>query len=96
MFLLGHWRNFEHLEESLSLPEIKIILETHAEQKRKDQVFLAAIQGIDLEEQNYKARYKEIKERARNKIHGEQAWESMSLSDLGMFVMDESEEERTA
>lgn len=96
MFLLGNWKNFEHLEESLSLPEIKIILETHQEVRRQDQVFQAGLKGIDLEEAAYKAKMKEIKERAQNKIHGAQDWEGMSLSQLGMFVEEEFEEEGTA
>lgn len=64
--------------------------------RRQDQVFAAHLQGIDLEEAAYKAKMKEIKERAQNKLHGEGTWENVSLSELGMFVEEESEEEGTA
>lgn len=58
---------------------------------------MAGLQGIDLEEAAYKRKMKEIKERAQSKIHGEHEWDSMSLSELGMFFEpDESEEEGSA
>lgn len=96
VFLIGSWRNFEHLEENLSLPEIKIILETHQELKRQDQAFMASLQGIDLEAAAYKAKIKQVKERAQNRLHGEQNWETASLADLGMVIEEEFEEEGTA
>jgi hypothetical protein len=51
IFLLGHWRNYEDLEENLSMPEIiqtfKAMQKTESE-KRK---FLASIQGIELNDE---------------------------------------------
>lgn len=48
-FLIGSWKNTDELEESLCLPELLKILETQAEKERRHQRFLAAIQGIDLD-----------------------------------------------
>lgn len=87
MFLLGGWRNFQDLEENLSLPEIKIILETQATEKEKEQIFLASLQGIDMKAQAHKARYKEVEERAKAKISGgADRLEAASLADLGMII----------
>jgi len=48
LFLLGHWKNYEDLEENLSMPELintfKAIQKTEDEKRR----FLASIQGVDL------------------------------------------------
>jgi hypothetical protein len=48
VFLLGNWKNYEELEESLSMPELiqtfKAMQKTE-EEKRK---FLASLQGVNL------------------------------------------------
>jgi hypothetical protein len=50
VFLLGNWKNYNELEENLSMPELiqtfKSMQKTE-EQKRK---FLAMLQGVDLED----------------------------------------------
>lgn len=51
MFLLGHWKNYEELEESLSLPELFATLEAYREKDSADRKFMAAIQGIDLDKE---------------------------------------------
>ncbi len=51
VFLLGNWKNYEELEESLSMPELiqtfKAMQKTE-EEKRK---FLASLQGVNLNEE---------------------------------------------
>ena len=53
-FLLGIWKDYEELEESLSMPELMAILEAKREQDYADKKFLAGIQGIDLDKQSGK------------------------------------------
>jgi hypothetical protein len=52
LFLLGHWKNYEDLESSLSMPEIintfKAMQKTEEEKRR----FLASLQGINLDGDN--------------------------------------------
>lgn len=49
MFLLGHWRDYDELESSLSMPELMHTVEAmHRVEKRK-QKFMAALQGIDID-----------------------------------------------
>lgn len=51
MFLLGIWKNYDELEESLSIDELLFTLNADRKSKREKQRFLAAIQGIDLSDE---------------------------------------------
>lgn len=62
VFLLGIWKDYEDLERSLSMPELIATLGSKRELDYEEKKFLAAIQGIDLDED---------KDRASN------AWEDM-------------------
>jgi hypothetical protein len=50
--LLGHWKNFDELEENLSLEELNALLEATRKKDYEDKKFMAAIQGVDLDESN--------------------------------------------
>lgn len=50
-FLLGIWKDYEELEASISLPELVKTLEVKRELDYAEKKFLAAIQGVDLDEQ---------------------------------------------
>lgn len=47
---MGNWKNYEELEENLSLEELLLVLNAQRKQEKDRQRFLAAIQGIDLSE----------------------------------------------
>lgn len=69
--LPGAWKNFDDIEDSLSLEELNLILETTRENKRRDQVFLAALQGVDLNKnENMEEKRKEIERRAAARLRG--------------------------
>jgi hypothetical protein len=51
LFLLGIWKDYEDLETSLSLPELVATLEAKRESEYAQNKFLAAIQGVDLDEE---------------------------------------------
>jgi hypothetical protein len=53
-FMLGIWKDYEELESSLSLQELTAIIEQKRETDYQDKKFLAALQGVDLDEQNGK------------------------------------------
>ena len=53
-FMLGIWKDYEELESSLSLPELTSIIEYKREADYQDKKFMAALQGVDLYEQNGK------------------------------------------
>lgn len=50
VFLLGMWKDYHELETSISMPELIAILEAKNEADGADKKFLAAIQGVDLDE----------------------------------------------
>lgn len=50
MFLLGHWKNYEELENQLSMPELVATVEAQQETERRNFKFFAALKGIDLDE----------------------------------------------
>ena len=54
VFLLGIWKDYEDLEESLSMPELTSTLESKREIDYQEKKFLAAIQGVDLDAQSGK------------------------------------------
>lgn len=50
VFTLGIWKNFDELESSISMPELMAILESIRELDYNEKKFLAAMQGVDLDE----------------------------------------------
>jgi hypothetical protein len=64
VFLLGIWKDYQELELSLSMPELMATLEVGRELDYSEKKFLAAIQGVDLDEQSGEGR-------------GQQEWEDM-------------------
>ena len=52
VFLLGIWKDYEELEESLSIPELMATLSVRRELDYQEKKFLAAIQGVDLEKES--------------------------------------------
>lgn len=50
--MLGIWKDFGDLEDNLSMAELTAILTAQREQEHRRNKFLAAIQGIDLDEGN--------------------------------------------
>jgi hypothetical protein len=49
VFILGIWKDYQELEESLSMPELMVTLSSKRELDYEEKKFLAAIQGVDLE-----------------------------------------------
>jgi hypothetical protein len=64
VFLLGIWKDYNELEESLSLAEIMAILSSKRELDYQEKKFFAAIQGVDIEDSNDSDR-------------GQQEWENL-------------------
>lgn len=50
-FMLGIWTDYEELESSISMPELIAILDAKRNKEYDEQRFLAALQGVDLDEQ---------------------------------------------
>jgi hypothetical protein len=52
VFLVGIWKDYRELEESLSMPELIATLSSRRELDYEEKKFLAAIQGVDLDAQS--------------------------------------------
>jgi len=64
VFTLGIWKNYEELESSLSIPELMQTLSSKRELDYEEKKFLAAIQGVDLDDN-------------KDKNKGQKEWENM-------------------
>jgi hypothetical protein len=64
VFLLGIWKDYRELEESLSMPELIATLSSRRELDYQEKKFLAAIQGVDLDAQSGESK-------------GQKEWEDM-------------------
>jgi len=64
VFLLGIWKDYRELEESLSMPELIATLSSRRDLDYQEKKFLAAIQGVDLDKQSGSER-------------GQKEWEDM-------------------
>ncbi len=62
-FLLGIWKDYSELENSLSMPELTSILTAKREKDYQEKKFFAAIQGIDIEKNNKSNAWEEMKAR---------------------------------
>ena len=49
VFLLGIWKDYQELEESISMPELMATLSSNRDLDYQEKKFLAAIQGVDLD-----------------------------------------------
>jgi hypothetical protein len=47
---LGIWKDYQELEDSLSMPELVATLEAKRNKDHEEKKFMAAIQGINLDE----------------------------------------------
>ena len=54
VFMLGIWKNYDELEKSLSMPELLEILSSRRELDYQEKKFLAAMQGVDLDQESEK------------------------------------------
>jgi len=67
-FLLGIWKDYQELEESLSMPELMATLSSKRELDYEEKKFLAAIQGVDLDANSNSE---------GGKKRGQQEWEDL-------------------
>lgn len=73
--LTGSWRNFDHLEENLSYPELISMIKALRSKEEREWKMLAAANGIDLgQEKNAEEQEDPVeraKRRARARMTGE-------------------------
>jgi hypothetical protein len=62
-FLIGAWKNFDDLENSISMPELISLLEVKRELDYGDKKFAAAMQGVDLDKDKNDNAWEDMKKR---------------------------------
>lgn len=70
---MGHWRNIEDLELCLSLPELELILRASRDKEQRQNKFLAALQGIDLDKdkvEDTQEAFDRVQRRVQAKLSG--------------------------
>jgi len=85
--LIGAWRTFDELEETICVHELRFILEASHKVEKRKQYFAASLKGIDLEAEETKAKVEAVKRRGFEKNHSE----ADILGELGIEVIDEEE-----
>lgn len=50
--MLGHWKNFDELESSLSILELNAVLGAMRKKQENEMQFQAAINGVDINSNN--------------------------------------------
>ncbi len=73
MFLLGHWKNFGELEENISLPELRAILEAARDREHRTNRFLGLLQGVDIDEETKEQAqeaFDRVQRQAASKMYG--------------------------
>lgn len=58
---MGNWKNYEELEEELSVDELLATLNAIRKNKYEEQKFLAMMQGIDISENDTKSDVTDLK-----------------------------------
>jgi hypothetical protein len=49
VFLLGHWKDYDELESSLSMPELTATLKAMYSAESRKNKFMASLQGVNLD-----------------------------------------------
>jgi hypothetical protein len=49
VFLLGHWKDYDELETSLSMPELTATLKAMYSAESRKNKFMASLQGVNLD-----------------------------------------------
>lgn len=88
MAMPGAYKNFDDLEESLSLPELEVILKATRDRRHEEQRFQASLVGIEIEDNSSSDEngYAEVERRAQERIAAGSGidLESVEWSEMGI------------
>ena len=86
VFLLGMWKNFEELEENISMPELLNILDSKRRSDHNEHKFFAAIQGIDLEKNTSNDEWERLRDSVFEEVRGRSGNDIVSLQGMDAQV----------
>ena len=83
VFMTGIWKNFEELEESISMPELILLLSTKRDLEYDNKKFNAALQGVDLDKQSTKSNaWEDLKARVFSKGQAKDSNDILALQGI--------------
>ena len=83
VFMTGIWKNFEELEESISMPELILLLSTKRDLEYDNKNFNAALQGVDLDKQSTKSNaWEDLKARVFSKGQAKDSNDILALQGI--------------
>ena len=90
---MGIWKNYDELEEEMTVDELNLTLEAMREQEWENRKFTAALKGVDLGKLrgNDQNRFEQVKQRALAKASGKSEAEA-EFAGLGFGVDVEDED----
>lgn len=82
--LLGIWKSIDELEENITLQELEKILDASREKKHQENKFMAALKGINIDEDvNAKDKFDEVSRRAEARLSGKST-EELEFASFGI------------
>ena len=87
----GMFKNFDELEDNLSLEELEILLAKARDVKHDEQRFAASLKGINLDEsvrESQEEAFERVKRRAQAKLAGISE-EEVELGEIGINLIVE-------
>lgn len=89
VFLQGHWKNVEQMEENLCLEELEAFLKAGRDREHRLMKFYAAFKGVDLDSsQDNKERFDAVQRRVEAKLTGKSE-EELEFAELGIDIVTE-------
>lgn len=92
--MLGHWKNFDELEENLTIEELNAILDAARKKENDARRFAAALKGVDYDRATEGEEYDPVekaKRQAQEIITGK-SMEQLDFEDIGIGVESFEEE----
>lgn len=81
--LLGIWKSFDELEESVGLDELNLILKAAHNVEHRRNRFMAALKGHNIDGPEQAISFEEVQRRAEAKVAGVDI-EALDFDDLGI------------
>lgn len=93
-FLLGHWKNFDELEENLTIEELNAILDAARRKENDARRFAAALKGVDYDKATGGEEYDPVEKAKRQaqEILTGKSMEQLDFEEIGIGVESFEEE----
>lgn len=82
---MGCWKNFEELEDSITIDELFALLNHTRKEDSENKKFQAALQGVDIEKGKPDSDFEAVRQRAMAKITGKTE-EELTLAKIGIAI----------